>query len=210
MELIYHEQITRSALGAFFGAEALQAIIAANFSQDDLRNQLGKPHLHFDNDKIAEGLAYVEAEHRQIQNSRGNVGVQWESFGRLLHTVQDFYAHSNYVDLWLSHNGGLDNTTPDQINGLDRALLNHPDLRTGHFILWRDLVYFVPLLSKLVRRVYVPPNSHEAMHLDFPQRGPQFDYALVAARQRTRHEYDKVLSSLQHPDHIQQFQGTSE
>ena len=70
-----------------------------------------RPHIHFDDDKFAEANAYVAKEHARIvelacEPSRPGtpedalVGAdQRAALGRLCHTVQDFYAHSNYVDL---------------------------------------------------------------------------------------------------------------
>ena len=39
----------------------------------------------------------------------------WQAFGRLTHTAQDFYAHSNYVALWRERNPAA---PPDQIDAL--------------------------------------------------------------------------------------------
>ncbi len=200
MLLEYHEIITRDALGEFFAEAALREIIAANFKQDALANLLGKPEIHFDNDKIAESLAYIDAEISRMANAVGDTSeiqaIQWDAFGRLCHTAQDFYAHSNYVDLWLAENGGLENTSPTEIDGLDEKLLTHPNLRTGSFHLLRDIVYYIPGIRTLARKIHIPQFSHEAMHLDDPSRGAQFDYAMVAATQRTRFEYRRAVDAL--------------
>ena len=92
----------------------------------------------------------------------------------------------------------LASSVQEEIDGLDQSVLTSPALRTGHFVLWRDLVYYLPLVKDVIRRFYIPPNSHEAMHLDSPERGPNFAYAMAAARQRTAQEYrvaaDAVLT----------------
>ncbi|MCJ7551389.1 MAG: hypothetical protein MUQ30_17095, partial [Anaerolineae bacterium] len=194
MESRYHDDLTRAALSDRFSPDALEEIIAANLAQDALQNQLGtKAHFHFDNNKIAESLAYVEELHRQIAGlaAQGSHGSrQRVALGRLCHAVQDFYAHSNYVDLWLSQQP---QPTPpaDTMDGLIPELLNHPDLRTGTFVLLRDIIYYIPIIGALWRRIYVPPGSHEAMNLDSPERGWRFPYALVAALWRTQHEYER-------------------
>ncbi len=195
----HHTEITRLALRARFGPVALDEIIAANLAQDALQNQLGsKAHFHFDNNKIEESLAYVESLHGQIAtlaaaSGRGN--QQRAALGRLCHAVQDFYAHSNYVDLWLV---GHDHPVPPAcaIDGLIPELLNHPDLRTGTFVLLRDLIYYIPLIGALWRRFFVPQGSHEAMNLDSPDRGWKFSYAMVAARQRTVDEYERAAQAV--------------
>jgi len=199
METQYHAGVTRAALNDHFGPDALEEIIAANLAQDALQNQLGsKAHFHFDNNKIAESLAYVEDLHAQIVElaAAGDHGSgQRAALGRLCHTVQDFYAHSNYVDLWLAGQG-QPVPAADAIDALIPELLNHPDLRTGTYVVLRDLVYSVPIVGALWRRIYVPPGSHEAMNLDSPDRGWKFAYAMTAARQRTVVEYQRTVQAI--------------
>lgn len=196
----YHKMVTAKAIGIYFDAVALAQIVKANLQQDALQNQLGNhPYFHFDDNKIAESLAYIDVEHNRIVKLIGtpNAGpLQRAAFGRLCHSVQDFYSHSNYVKLWVEAQHDLTMTTPEAINGLDDQILKHPALRTGQFVIWRDWIYSIPLIKNLVRRIYVPPNSHEAMHLDSPERGPLFVYSLMAAQQRTEHEYHRVERAL--------------
>ncbi len=200
MDLQYHEKITRIALGKFFDEPALMQVIAANFSQDDFWNLIGKPHLHFD-DEIPASQAYVAGLRARITavmtEPETDVGAaQRRVFGLLTHTVQDFYAHSNYVDLWLASLNGDSPPAPDTIPPLDDRLLAHPDLHTGTFRLWRDIIYYIPGLKHVARWVYIPPRSHEAMHLDNPARGEKFPYALAAAVRRTRWEYLRAADAI--------------
>ncbi len=196
MHAQYHIALIRTALKADFSEAALAEVIAANLGQDALRYQLGnKPHFHCDNNKIAESLAYVEEQHAEIARVAAAVeeagaaasdGIAMRAaLGRLFHTVQDCYAHSNYVDLWLKTQAGRPRPPAEAIDGLVPELLHHPELRTGTFVMWRDLIYYVPWLGALARRLYVAPDSHEAMNLDGPERGRKFRFAYVAAQQRT-------------------------
>lgn len=202
MDLPFHAEIMRAAVGEFFDATAMEQILAGNFSQDSFRNLLGdRPQLHFDDDKIAEALAYVEDLRTRIialavETTDTAGAAQRHVFGQLCHTVQDFYAHSNYVDLWLAANGGLSATAPESIPALDEEILQHPDLHTGSFVMWRDIIFYIPLLKYLARKIYIPPQSHEAMHLDNPSRGEKFPYARAAAVQRTRWEYHRTVESI--------------
>jgi hypothetical protein len=200
MDAPFHIQLLKETLGSYFSPQALEEIISANLGQDALRYQLGAyPHYHFDNNEIASSLAYVEEEHARIgilASDPNSAPAQRAAFGRLSHTVHDFYAHSNYVDLWLAANGGLANTSPEQIDGLDPAVLNHPQLQTGSFLIWFDVLYYIPLLRPLLRKIYLRPNSHEAMNLDIPAQGPKFAYAMSAAKQRTLHEYKRAADTL--------------
>ncbi len=201
MDAKYHEIVTRKVLGRFFDEAALEEVLVANLGQDSLWGMRAlKPRLHFDNSLIAEGLAYVEQQHARIAElarTSGSEGEQRAALGRLCHSVQDYYAHTNYVDLWLETHGGSAQTSPEEIDPLSEAIANHPDLRSGHFVPWRDWIFHVPLLGSLVRRWYAPEGSHEAMNLDSPERGPGFAYALAAAARRTLHEYQRAARSVQ-------------
>lgn len=205
MDAQYHVQLLTETLGSYFSSQALDQVIAANLGQDKLRYQLGGyPHYHFDGDEIARGLAYVDEEQARIGElvtttklGEGTTAAQRAAFGRLTHAVHDFYAHSNYVDLWLEANGGLDKNSADQIKGLEPTLLAHPQLHCGSFLLWFDLLYYLPGFRPILRKLYLRPGSHEAMNLDNPAQGPKFAYAMVAARQRTLYEYQRATNTLQ-------------
>ena len=199
MDSKYHIQLLTETLAPYFSPHGLGEIIAANLGQDALRYQLGAyPEYHFDNNQLARSWAYVEAEHAHIGAlvGQGDAAAQRAAFGRLTHSVHDFYAHSNYVDLWLAAHGGLANTTPEQIDGILPHLLHHPDLVTGSFLLWFDTLYYLPGVRHLLRSLYLRPGSHEAMNLDSPGQGPKFAYAMVAAQQRTRYEYERAIATL--------------
>jgi hypothetical protein len=106
-----HEEITTMALG-FLKDDALQRIIAANvvvdfvdvsegkfnpFSPDDPR-----PENHFDGSEFLASSQNINRHYRAAveaadpNNFRPN-NIASE-FGRLLHTAQDFYAHTNWVE----------------------------------------------------------------------------------------------------------------
>jgi hypothetical protein len=191
--------------GQFFAPAALTEIIAANLWQDSPFTLLGHPHIHFDNSQFASALDYIEQQHTLVIRS-SNPHDMRAAFGRLTHGAQDFYAHSNYVDLWLAANGGLAATIPADIDGLDPAILNHPDLRSGTFYWWRDLIYYVPGLSGFARKYLLFAGSHEQMNLDDESRGPKFAYALCAAKQRTLAEYRRAVHTLT-PERAALFHG---
>lgn len=195
MLLQYHIAVLTETIGAHFSAEALQQVIHANHEQDSLFNLLTKPHIHFDNCLFAEASAYVEEQHALIGHG-DNPLIMRAAFGRLSHTVQDFYSHSNYVNLWLNERGGLEHTRPDDMDGLDPALLASPALRSGYFHFWRDSIYYLPLAKGWAKKHLLFSDSHEAMHLDDPSRGPKFPYSIVAAKQRTLAEYQRAVNAL--------------
>lgn len=64
---------------------------------------------HFDNSDFTGGADLIE---RRYKNIAGTVKTEKEArqeFGKLLHAIQDFYSHSNYVDAYIcSVNPGIE------------------------------------------------------------------------------------------------------
>lgn len=103
MKTAYHITMTQTVLSTRVSENALQTIVAANIAQDDWRGQVGHPEFHFDDSALAKGNDYIKKQ-RQIARTAlpdGDVQTAREAFGRQLHSAQDFYAHSNYVHLWV-------------------------------------------------------------------------------------------------------------
>lgn len=198
MNTVYHRQITTEALQKHFHPVALEAIIQANLHQDDLKYLLGAyPHYHFDDNLFARAYAYLD-EQRQIiwDTFSHDLPPQraWEAFGRLTHTLQDFYAHSNYVRLWLKPYMPSTWPDPETIDPLQPDLLNHPHLMTGRVVMLIEILNLIPLLNRLVAPLF-PPDTHARMNLDHPQTGPLFPYAIVAARKRTEAEFKTLIQA---------------
>ena len=203
----YHIEITSEALQTRVSAHALQIIISANLSQDNLDGQLRHPEFHFDNNGLAEGQAYLDGQRDLLVEAMkaGQNRPARQAFGRLIHTAQDFYAHSNYVDLWLRRNSSERMPQPEDIDPLNPGVLSDPDLRSGRVYYPWEALSFIPFLAPLVRRL-LPKDAHAWMNLDAPERGPQFAYARIAALRRTIYEF-QLLSSLLSQDEMVQFTG---
>ncbi len=192
-----HAEITRRALDQSFSPNALKIIIAANLRLDAPLNQIGHDEYHFDNNAFEKSRLYLEEQRSLIQPALGSKQVlaAWRAFGRLTHTAQDFYAHSNYVALWLaSHPAGLV-PEPSEIDPLDDSLAGYSSLESGKSYFPLGFLSFVPGLGGAVTRL-LPHDSHAAMNLDSPARGPLFEYAFHAALKRTKHEFNIVARSL--------------
>lgn len=193
-----HAGITSNALAAAFSDRALEAIIAANLKQDRLLALIGHDEYHFDSNAFAESFAYLE-EQRSLTISSleaNEVCSAWSAFGRLLHTAQDFYAHSNYINLWLScqPDGAL--PTPIEVDPLDEDLIHTRALRSGRIYLPLEALYFIRALRSIALRL-LPRDSHAWMNLDSPEQGPNFKYAFQAAIKRTKIELNKTVGHLQ-------------
>jgi hypothetical protein len=192
-----HVEITRQALEPHFSERALEAIIRANRGQDALGGQFGHDEYHFDNNAFAKSRAYIEEQRglvisalREDQASRA-----WSAFGRLTHSAQDFYAHSNYVDLWLAGYGDATVPAPPKIDPVDPELIASPRLRSGKLYYPQEILYFIPGLRTLALSV-LPKDSHAHMNLDSAERGPNFSYAFTAAVKRTQLEYEGIVADL--------------
>lgn len=200
MLLQYHVSITRNAVSERISPRAREAIIAANLKQDHLlTGQVGHDEYHYDNNAIAESDRYLEAQRALTISALKNDDppAAWAAFGRLLHTAQDFYAHSNYVDLWLARFIGNGQTPPppSKIEPLMDELVHSPELHSGRIYLPWELLSFIPGI-KHVAIPLLPEDSHARMQIDSPASGKRFDYAYEAAIKRTRYELDKTVAGM--------------
>ncbi|MCC7362506.1 MAG: hypothetical protein IT317_23700 [Anaerolineales bacterium] len=193
MEAVYHRAVLAEAVGGQVSPRALAAMSAANVGQDSLRGLL---HFawHFDNSLFAEGLADME-QWRAEAAPAADPATAWAAFGRLSHAAQDFYSHSNSVALWRARFAGQAAPPVDSIDGLDGALLKEPRLKSGRVYLPWEALALVAALRPLAKRL-LPRDAHAWMNLDRPDTGPLFAYSLVAARQRTRAEFDRTLAAI--------------
>ena len=192
-----HAEITRKALTGMFSDRALEAILTANLKQDRLLGLIGHDEYHFDGNAFGRSYAYLEEQRALTVLSLGtnDVSPAWSAFGRLLHAAQDFYAHTNYIDLWLScqPDGAL--PTPIEVNPLDEDLIQTRMLRSGKLYLPLEVLYFLRPFRSLALRL-LPRDSHAWMNLDSPEQGPNFPYAFQAAIKRTKIEFNKTVPNL--------------
>lgn len=198
MLIEYHKSITIKALSGDFGTHALENILAANLKQDDLlAGQIGHDEYHYDNNAITASDRYLEKQRALTISALrdNNPPAAWAAFGRLIHTAQDFYAHSNYVDLWLARFDGQSPHPPSEIAPLMDELIHNPELRSGVLYYPLEILAFIPLVKRIVIP-FLPKDSHAHMHLDSPARGERFDYAFEAAVKRTKLEFELVKAEL--------------
>ena len=193
----YHTEICQRALGASFSPRARDMIIQANIAQDDLRGQIGHPEFHFDDNAFEQSLAYIEEQRRIVLDAlaRGaDPAPAWAAFGRLTHTAQDFYAHSNYLRLWAEQFPQSELPDPPEVDALNPEISNHPQIRSGR-IYFREVLAFIPALRPFTRRI-LPADAHAHMNLDYPERSPLFPYVIAAAVQRTEYEYRSLAARI--------------
>lgn len=189
----YHIEIMLASLGRRFSPRAMSVIIQANVGQDRLAGQVGHDEFHFDNNAFDKSHAYIESQRALTVSSLmdSDAVSAWAAFGRMTHTLQDFYAHSNYITLWLNRFEGQAPPPPPEVDPLDPSLLHSPDLRSGRIYLPLEALYFFRKTRALSLRL-LPRDSHAWMNLDTPEQGPKFDYAMHAAIKRTVIEFEKT------------------
>ncbi len=197
----YHVEIMLESLGTRFSSLAMSTLIYANANQDRMSGQFGHDEYHFDNNAFEKTYAYIE-EQRALTVSalqKNDALSAWYAFGRMTHSLQDFYAHSNYITLWLNR---FDPSTPSagqtpppssEVDPVDLTLINSPDLRSGKVYYPFELLYFMRKTKAFSLR-YLPKDSHAWMNLDSPEQGFKFDYAMQAAIKRTVIEYEKTTA----------------
>jgi hypothetical protein len=189
----FHIEMTRLALGEQISSNALEKIIEANLYQDRLLGQIGHDEYHFDGNAFEKSYAYVEEQRALTVSSlmTNDAPSAWSAFGRLTHAVQDFYSHSNYVDLWLSFQPDGLVPTPSEIDPMEPDVIDTPALRSGTIYLPLEAFYHFHSLRSLLMRI-LPRDSHAWMNLDSPKQGSNFAYAFQAAVKRTKIEFEKT------------------
>lgn len=133
-EMAVHATMTKGLL--MTEIKEIGAVVDANTGRDlDIAGY--SPREHYDNDQILEGNRYVDEQYSIVSGrARGitpgkdkpaNTPLEaLQALGRLLHARQDFYSHSNYVELFLqSKFPGLDFS---KMTGVTQA-----DIKPYHF-----------------------------------------------------------------------------
>ena len=209
MKTRYHIEITQQALSGYFSTHALNDVIKANIQQDKIIYMLGHDHFHVDGNAFNESFEYIAKQEEMVLDGiEGfNVSSARSALGRMLHTWQDFYSHSNYVQLWLAKVG---NTSPQDIVYDDEVILHHPDLVSGKNYGLMELFALIPIISHLIIPL-MPQDSHAQMNLDGPNAGPLFQFAYWAAFKRTVSIFNGIMLQLNAKDisqkQISQFLG---
>jgi len=193
----YHIEIMFESLGDHLGTRALSVMTTANIKQDQFAGQIGHDEYHFDNNAFEKTYAYIEEQRAHAISSlqKQDALSAWTAFGRMTHSIQDFYAHSNYITLWLSRFDGRTPPPPPEVDPVDPRLVHSLDLRSGKVYYPLELLYFFRRWRPLSLRL-LPHDSHAWMNLDSPEQGFKFEYAMQATIKRTRIEYEKTMKGL--------------
>ncbi|XXX80790.1 hypothetical protein WMF30_18715 [Sorangium sp. So ce134] len=169
-----HEEITSTAL-SFLKPSVLTALKVANVSTDVAFKFDNAAH--FDDCNFSGGAAFVAAKQAEAVRALGpgiplldGDALAILAFGRSLHAVQDFYAHTNWVEL-----GG------DVL--VDRSLTAFPALAPYAAI---------PSTGFLVVQGGKPKHTAVVRHADAPYP----EYAVVTVRDRRTTAYGLVSGTV--------------
>ncbi|WP_437970553.1 hypothetical protein WMF04_15255 [Sorangium sp. So ce260] len=169
-----HEEITSTAL-AFLKPEVLKALIAGNVATDPTFLLVNAAH--FDDCNFSGGAAFVAKNQAEAVQALGpgialldGDALAMLAFSRSLHAVQDFYAHTNWVEL-----GG------DAL--VDRSLTAFPALRPYSAI---------PSTGFIVVQGAKPRHTAVARDADAPYP----EYAVVTVRNRRTTAYGLVSGTV--------------
>jgi len=133
------------------------------------RGQAGGP---FDDDLVAAGLGYVETEHRRIAALAAQTGTAaaQRAPSTFCATRHRTCTLTQLRQVMAGRSWWAPGTRPEDMDALDAGILGSSKLKTGHYAFWHFLAYSIPGVSWVMRRIGVPPGSHEAMNLDKPSR----------------------------------------
>jgi len=194
----YHIAITRLALENVFSAIALKTILKANIKQDKICNMIGHDHIHFDGSAFESGFKYIADQENTLHQAllKGKAIPSWQSFGRITHSWQDFFSHSNYVTLWAANHREC---RAEEILIDEAQILENPRLLSGKNYGPIEFFALLPGLKALLSPL-MPKDSHARMNLDMPSSGLYFNYAYYAAIKATEQAYEKIIQDLHQLD----------
>ncbi len=96
-----HQAMTNAAF-SFLNSSVLSTIVAQHAVQDKSGNNGDIPQYHFDGSYFNEGATTINSRYSTILNNANpssfNSNTVAVEFGKLNHAVEDFYAHSNWVE----------------------------------------------------------------------------------------------------------------
>jgi len=210
MHKIYHVEILQSAVGNQFSDLALDQIISANLGQDSLLNLL-KGHFHFDGNGYKKAYRYVEEQETALLSSLADedLPAAWAAFGRLTHSLQDFYSHTNYIELWRAENPDVDLKNGQRVAPLVEHILDSEHLYAAWVYYPLEALTIFPALVPRLKKL-LPADSHVNMNLDSPESGENFDFAMSAAIRRTQIACEEMLRTISEKlgqAAVQQFTG---
>ncbi|HEX7149920.1 MAG TPA: hypothetical protein VF618_00420 [Thermoanaerobaculia bacterium] len=190
-----HQSITESRLQSKgFTSDSAEVVGDANW-YTDIYEQTSTA-AHFDDESFAAGSARLNAKIDSIINNLDNCNKDeaLKEMGRALHTLQDFYAHSN----WVHHFGGINSGIYGMANPPGSLNCAPPTfapggVTSGYF----SLAGFLAPTPFITQCASTPSNKccHKDLNKDEPSR-PLHAQARAAAEAATDEFSDRVASTI--------------
>lgn len=141
-----HQGIVMDALGSIFAAERLEIIKKAVYEADTGVYEENEA-VHFDNSAFTSGSEWIKSQYVKAVNLAGSCNTQEEAlrqWGLLLHTTQDFYSHSNFIEKGGQAPVGAEFLT--MRNKVDdprslTAIVKGIEVKSGYYTGIRDLLF---------------------------------------------------------------------
>jgi hypothetical protein len=143
-----------------FSQSAFKLIDKGNSNQDILGSTaFNTPSHHFDDCSFSDSVGHLNTVKGNIQNLLSQAASSADArkqiyllFGEQLHAVQDFYSHSNFVELQLAKNPATVNPQDMQLADWSQVANGQSfvgPIRTGYFYLLENQVPRGTSISKL-------------------------------------------------------------
>lgn len=192
-----HRNITETQLqSAGFSQKSANVVGDANWFTDIYEQTTSAAH--FDDETLAAGSARLREKIDGVIENLANCNKDeaLKEMGRALHTLQDFYAHSNWVNHWGGVNGGIYNmSNPPSSLSCSPATFAPGGVTTGYFSLFGYL-YPSPFVTQCLT---TPSNKccHKDLNKDEPSRpfhGPARASADAATTEFAQRVETEILS----------------
>ncbi|WP_238325492.1 HET-C-related protein [Leptospira inadai] len=182
-----HGEMTEEVLRSLgFSKKDIELVSNANKGQD---YHQGTPKFHFDGAEnfqqiMSGGMKYIEEQWDLINGEKSTKNEILQAFGRIAHAIQDFYSHSNYVELYLKNVGDPEGkvVSPVDVPTFFEAMTS-ANLQSFRDILIKELRTGVFSVSNHFMGTE-DPNDHYNMNHDDPSR-PRHGFARSAAARDT-------------------------
>jgi von Willebrand factor A domain-containing protein 7 len=192
-----HENITETKLqSAGFSQKSANVVGDANWYTDIYEQTTSSAH--FDDESLAAGSARLRGKIDSIIQNLANCQKDeaLKEMGRALHTLQDFYAHSNWVNHW----GGVNSSIYSMANPPSTLSCSPPTfgpggVTTGYFSL-AGFLYPSPFITQCAT---TPSNKccHKDLNKDDsgrPMHGPARSSAEAATTELAQRVETEILS----------------
>ena len=219
-----HETLSAEGIGSgpgtiaagdlIFTRDDIETILSANTASDKPEPAPGATVTKFEEawrhmtelksfSQVMQNWSEIQSLHDKVQTASSKEEAL-KTFGEILHGIQDFYAHSNYVELYREYHAAKHGQPPQPRDyptfeeGLKdlqfRSLYLEPRLRTAEYDNQRELLSKLPPQYRPAD-FKVHPFGHESMNKDGPDR-PFFEEAAHLARKQTAVELARFRESI--------------